>query len=135
MCIKLLKASVVFALLAILLGMPLLFTPHRIRPPYLAGIQKGMTEAEIEELLGAKSGNYDGYGPNGITTPGPSLGTVSEKKWCSRRGWVTVWFDRDGHVVGHSVDESDPVTWWAEICHRLVPPPTLTLQDRLGEDW
>jgi hypothetical protein len=32
MCAKLLKASVVFGLLAILLGMPLLLTPHRIRP-------------------------------------------------------------------------------------------------------
>jgi hypothetical protein len=138
MRIKLSKASIVFAVLAILVGMPLLLSTHRIRPPYLALIKEGMTEAEVDVLLGAKAGDYDGYGPNGRRGMDPSLRLLS-KKWCSRRGWIECWFDQSGRVARRpDIDDSMPVSWWTKITHRFLPPPNLKPDERGWDpdrDW
>ena len=124
---KLLKASVVFALLTILLGMPLLLTPHRIRRSTLALIKAGMTEAEVEELLGVKAGNYDGYYPGFANiahgfTPDPRL-PRPWKTWTSRHGCVEVWFDNQQRVSWHRVYGAAPGSWWVRLWEEFFPRP------------
>ena len=119
---KLLKASIIFALLAILLGMPLLLTPERIRPEIFARIQPGMTEAEVEELLGAKPGDYDGFRAVVHIRPrrDPFKGSCYYRAWGSRYGSVCVEF-HEGRVQRYSVDPSFPANWWGELIDRWFP--------------
>ena len=126
-----LKALILLALAVILLGMPLLLTGHRIRPATFERIQAGMSEVEVEELLGVKPGNYDGYS----LPPRPNLlGGQSPKVWCSRHGAVAVWFSDQGRVWARLAESSEPATWWARLGHRYFPP----LPDRhypLSDGW
>jgi hypothetical protein len=122
MCSKLLKASVIFGLLAILLGMPMLLTPHRIRPSSCDRITLGMTEQEVEDLLGAKAGNYDGYVPPLFAPTAFGLAAMRvPKTWCSRNGTVYVYFE-GGRVFHTAVGHAEPADWWAKMLHRLFPP-------------
>src|SRR5262245_4149428 len=107
MCTNLFKASVVLALLAILLGMPLLLTPHRIRPSTIALIKLGMSKMECEILLGVKPGHYDGYDYAGVQTQ------RDHQIWCSRNCAIVVIFDGDGRVESRMCFGSWPVSWLA----------------------
>jgi hypothetical protein len=122
----LLRAFVLLSLAVILLGMPMLFHPHRIRPESFERIRAGMTEAEVQELLGAPAGNYDGFKRSMIDIY-PVSGLVlpaepgDDKFWASRHGAVRVSFDNHGRVVDHRRHMSVASTWWARLWHRLVP--------------
>src|SRR5258708_5910741 len=118
---KLLKASVVFALLAILLGMPLLLQSHCIRPSSFRRIQIGMKEMQVEEILGAKAGCYGGYG-NPVWFKIWEVNGDRVKAWSGRYGSYVVHFDEQNRMQQGWPAESVPVTWWATICHRFLPP-------------
>lgn len=122
MCAKLLKGSVIFALLAILLGMPLLLTPHRIRPSSLARIHAGMTESAVIDVLGVPPGEYDGYTPSNLYLGGGMVGGPIQRAWCSRHGCTVVSFDENNLVIGKIVGLSKPDNWWARFWHRFLPP-------------
>ena len=133
-----LKALVLVSLAVILLGMPLLLTPHRIRPSSFARIQTGMTEAPIVELFGAQAGCYDGYGPAGFfyvmeeRTGGAERSRVPSgysQVWCSRQGSILVIFGDDRCVCETVTAPSEPVTWWARVLDRFLPPPSETETD------
>ena len=120
---NLLKASVVLALLAILLGMPLLVSPHRVRPSRFQAIGVGMTLAEVEETMCAKPGHYDGYEPQYYGIRGVAIERWEDKHlWCSRYGWIEIFFDRQDRVIQLHTGWSQPETWWARLWHRLAPP-------------
>ncbi len=126
---KLLKASVIFALLAVLLGMPLLLAPHRIRPSSFARIGVGMTELEVEQLLGASAGNYDGYGTREVFFANIGFDLTSSddgrvKTWASRHGAVEVHFDERQRLRSRVVYRSVPINWWTNVVDYLFPRPT-----------
>jgi hypothetical protein len=57
---RLRRAAILVLLVLITLFFPLLAPPaHRIDDTHFALIQEGMTEAEVEAILGAPAGNYD----------------------------------------------------------------------------
>ena len=116
---RLLIPLVVFALVAILIAMPLLISTNRIQPHYFAQIRVGMTDAEVYELLGLPPGNYDGYTRNSLF-PGGFGGGRDQRTWCSRHGSMLVFFDRDKRVSGRMVGDSVPTTWWARLAHGLL---------------
>ena len=145
---KLLKASVIFAVLAILLGMPLLLAQHRIRPANFALIERGMTEPEVEKLLGAKAGDYDGYrswlvfhGNIALVRSAKGDDVLwSVKTWASRHGAVAVWFDERHRVDSSDVYSTVPVSWWASLLERVFPrpsppPPPPAEPDYISVDW
>jgi len=121
-----LKALVLFSLAVILLGMPLLLSPNSIRPSRFWLVKTGMTEAQIEEILGAKAGNYDGYTSWVFRTWSyPVEPEPNQRWWCSRHGAIHVWFDEQGLVEQSMEVHSEPATWWAKLWHRFAPPQQL----------
>src|SRR5262245_5433569 len=123
-----LKLILLLSLLVILLGMPLLLEPHRIRPSSFACIRLGMTELDVEQLLGAKAGNYDGYVPVLFQPTVFGLAAMrSPKTWCARCGTLCIWFDEGGRVFHATVGDSEPAAWWARIWNRYFPPPEIDL--------
>src|SRR5687768_11895954 len=119
---RLLKAFVVGSLLIILLGMPLLFESHRIRPSSARRIKAGMAIAEVVELLGAQPGCYDGYDPSSYGNFGRYHLAPGTAVWCSRHCWIVVMCDKRGSVLNWTVGRSEPATWLAKLWHRLAPP-------------
>lgn len=116
---SLLKALVLFFLAVILLGMPLLLgDTHSIRPSSFRQIQAGMSLSEVERLLGAKEGEYDGYGPLGYFCYLPAPGQW-HRSWYSRHGGIRVVFDDQDRVCWCSNQGSRPITWWARLWDRL----------------
>jgi hypothetical protein len=123
MRIKLSKASIVFAVLAILVGMPLLLAPHRIRPSIWERIKDGMTEQEVEELLGAKAENYDGYVSRlRLSVVWRGGQEPPSQRWSSRHGAARVWFN-EGRVCFINTGPSDPDAWWARLWARFAKLP------------
>lgn len=122
----LLRAFILISLAVILLVMPLLLTPHRIRPAIFALIERGMTEAEVVELLGAESGSYDGYRSVFMTAaPVTSADDILQrptKTWISRHGAVDVEFDEQLRVHRSVAYGSMPQSWWARILERILHP-------------
>jgi hypothetical protein len=120
---KLLKASVVLALLAIVLGMSLFFTGHCIRREFFERIRRGMTEVEVEAVLGAKSGDYDGFTvgefPGALLPLHPNPLVV--KFWASRQCGIAVIFNEYGRVTNCALGSSRPATRWGELQHRWLP--------------
>jgi hypothetical protein len=116
------KALVLFSLSVILLGMPLLLSPNSIRPSRFGLVKYGMTEAQIEEILGATAGDYDGYRSFCARQwTYPYRPEPNQKWWCSRHGALHVWFDEQGRVEQLMETESEPATWWAMLWHRFAP--------------
>ena len=119
---RLLKALVVGCLLIIVFGMPLLLSPHRIRPSSARRIAIGMTIPEVVELLGAQPGCYDGYASfSGHYGPYPPPRGIAV--WCSRHCWIAVRLDERGRVLSWMAGKSSPVTSLAKLWDRLAPPP------------
>ena len=117
---KLLKASVVFALLAILSGLFVSFIRHRIEPSSFPLIRHNMSESEVEHVLGGPAGNYDGYRQSGLFFASVIPTTWVSKIWCSRKGAVRVLFDAEGRVMTWTTGEAYPDTWLAKLGDRWI---------------
>jgi hypothetical protein len=73
---------------------------HRITEENIKLIKKGMTEEEVEAILGSKAGSIpDGtlHAPNSLTVD--SIDTRSSKHWVGKDVDVSVGFDADGRVT------------------------------------
>jgi hypothetical protein len=79
-------------------GLLLFARPHRIDVAHSLLVQEGMSEAEVEEILGVPAGDYDGYEKHGgfcaFSVVGLGAGDVPKvkKTWTSRRGSIEVEF-------------------------------------------
>jgi hypothetical protein len=88
----------------------LLFLPeHRISPETYKMIQEGMTEAEVERLLGVPPGNYSFPRMHSFVN-GPGLHASSNKyvEWTANCGQIRACFDHAGKVRWarfHSVND------------------------------
>jgi hypothetical protein len=125
-------------LFAALLVAGIIFSSWLCRPgpPYVSPeieeqIQVGMTQRQVEELLGAPAGDYTTrravYG--GLQrlplNPDFPFGTPSRKSyllkaWTTNHGEMKVLFDQRGHVVGKAFNE--PV-----VCESLLEAALTTL--------
>ena len=127
---KSLQAIILLALPAILLGLPLLLTSHRIRFDMLEKTRgKSLIEPEYDELFGVGPGFYDGYEPSPriqvhLDRPGQHAST-----WCSRYGWIVIWFDAESKPTEFFVGPSAPVTWWAKLTDRF------SSSEYVYQDW
>jgi hypothetical protein len=98
--------ALIFLLVAYLVlrpGMP----KHNIdRAGYLE-IDKGMTLAEVEAILGVPAGDY---------TTGPTTSFrngwhgAGDKEWASHKGVISVWFDPQGKIMDKDFSAVTPVT-------------------------
>ena len=92
-------------------------------------IQEGMSQAEVEAILGGPPGDYSsrkwagetrvGF-PGGILSIGP-LDNDRAKNWSGEELTITLWFDPAGRVIGRSASP--------EVVHRA------TLKGRLYRWW
>lgn len=66
-------------------------------------IESGMTQAQVESLLGGPPGRYgNSTGQGSMTMEGhffPSQQKTTVKKWNDKTHWFEVYFDSDGRVV------------------------------------
>jgi hypothetical protein len=104
----------------------------RLRSENYAQIQIGMTQAEVEELLGAPPGDY---GKFLFERPGfPSLETLEDftrrfprwrylsraETWVDDRNRIVIWFDADNVVCAHRTTPGfHRVGVFKEMCSRL----------------
>ena len=75
----------------------------RIHTENYLHIRRGMSQAEVEELLGGPPGNYGSSSPRWTPpgpTPAPPLGSV-ERVWRDDSNRIAIQFDIEGRVVGH----------------------------------
>jgi hypothetical protein len=74
---------------------------HQLRPDAFARIKNGMTQAEVEALVGGPPGNY-GFCTNGMSSLEGVLvpGGCIEKCWWDDSHQFEVWFDSNNRVVG-----------------------------------
>src|SRR5262249_15470800 len=88
---------------------------HNINLATVERIQKGMTLAEVEAILGVPAGDYT-TGPttshcNGWMGPG-------DKEWAGDEGVIAVWFDREGKISGADFAPVSPrtgLTWFEKL--------------------
>jgi hypothetical protein len=94
-------------------------------------IQQGMTEWEVDDIVGARPGGYELF-----IAPGDRLernwGTPERwASWGNRDGILTVAFDAEGRVCGKGLEHHPsaegvlqspaPRGWWARLVRRAVP--------------
>jgi hypothetical protein len=92
-----------FIVIAIAAGQQLIpFANPRISQAVCEKIREGMTESDVEELIGAPAGDYT----TGPVTRAPCLGTgyvvvecETRKEWISDQGAIVVRFDQNKKVV------------------------------------
>jgi hypothetical protein len=60
-------------------------------------IQPGMTEVEVEEVMGLPPGNYSDYAE--VRRGGVDSTESRVRRWIWNDATVKVWFDVDGHVI------------------------------------
>jgi hypothetical protein len=122
------RAFVVFviAVAAAGLGFWLVLPRHRIDREHYLMVKEGMTEEEVEELLGAPPGNYDGYVERGQFWTVEYVGDVVNyfpSVWAGRHGTIRVYFVQ-GSQGTRSADctfyPSLPETWFARLTHSII---------------
>ena len=90
-------------LAGVILSFVWLRASQRLNVENFSQIQQGMTQAEVEKLLGGPPGNYGRYSEKSgfMTLEGyfAPAGSV-EKVWCNDKHRFEVYFDQDGQVVG-----------------------------------
>jgi hypothetical protein len=104
------------ATVCVCLGAAWFYLPLQLRPEAFARIKNGMTQAEVERLVGGPPGNY-GMWKNGFTTadaviPPGGPGSI-EERWYDDSHCFVVWFDSNSRVVavGQRVWHSMPPEW------------------------
>jgi hypothetical protein len=75
---------------------------RRLNRAGLSQLRLGMTQAQVESLLGGPPGNYGRYARGMMTLEGYSAppGAV-ERIWCDDSNRLEIYFDAEGRVVGH----------------------------------
>ena len=67
-------------------------------------IQEGMTEMEVDAIVGGRQGNYNPgnfiTGQEDAEFPMTFVGAAKRKKWTGGQGVILVFFDGAGKVVG-----------------------------------
>jgi hypothetical protein len=74
---------------------------HRINQESIKLIEIGMTQSEVEALLGAPPGNYSVGGISAHAIPPPPY---RREDWIGDECAVDVYFDSSGNVIGVSVN-------------------------------
>lgn len=95
---------------AVLVGVWLARAPaHRITFENLKEIRAGLTEQEVETILGAPAGDYS----NGRTRMwgGVSIPRGVNKSWIADDCAIEVAFAPNGRVGGISITDARPETW------------------------
>jgi hypothetical protein len=117
---------------------------HRIDPAHFERIKKGMAAADVDAILGAPPGHYDGaepdYGLHAYRFLRPMKATimlggtktirytltsirlwdldgdgVASAQWVSRHGVFTIYFDSDGTVRSKQSGEARVVPPWERL--------------------
>jgi hypothetical protein len=123
---KLLKAILVFGLLAILLGMPMLLTSHTIDERHFMMVRNDMTMDEVVEVFGVPPGSYDGAineNSYGVWQDGIDFDRQCPHifEWTSRRGSYLIYFSDQppaGRVTKGRIEGSivlglrERCSWW-----------------------
>jgi hypothetical protein len=112
---------------AVLLGgyLVLWLTAPRHRVSHLGweGIEVGMTQTEVEQVLGGPPGNYAST-PYGIMRRQiVPQGATSLKEWRGEEGVIDVWFGLDGKVVD---------AYWVELGYPIHESLLTRLRRWLG---
>jgi hypothetical protein len=102
--------------------------PPELSVENVARIREGMTELEVEGIVGARSGGYGIF-----WGPGHSLSEewgkpVRSRRWSDETGYLTVGFGADGRVC-KKVYQYHPTSqrptrrasWWEKLIRRSVP--------------
>src|SRR5262249_22162996 len=103
---------------------------HHIDHNHYKLIQPGMTEAQVEAILGVPAGDYDGYESCGFAFFWMSTGDqkLNRKTWASRECCILITFDAaqpGNRVLQADFCSSYPVTWWAKRSRRAEGDPAL----------
>jgi hypothetical protein len=81
-----------------------LYVHHRSSLPIdkdtCARVERGMTRAEVEAILGGPAGSYTGgFSQMEISVPLTVVGSASRQQWTGTRGVLIVFFDEHGKVM------------------------------------
>lgn len=117
----------VLAIVAAGLGYWLLIQRHHIDHAHYLLLSDGMTEAEVEKLLGVPPGNYDGYVERSqfwhVEYLGEDIVDYYPRVWAGRRGTIRVYFVKDSKGIT-SRDfyfyHSEPSTWFARMAQNVL---------------
>jgi hypothetical protein len=112
-------------------GFCLLGPRHHIDREHFDLIKEGMTEVEVESILGAPAGNYDGFVETGHFWHVEFLMEERDscyKVWTSRHGAIRIYFTFPAAPAKQSKENSEvaachfyasaPNTWFARIMAR-----------------
>src|SRR4051812_42356021 len=90
---------------------------HHINPETIACIEEGMTERDVEELLGVPAGDYATRPVSGRFFEGSTpRGRGVMKKWQADEATIWVWFDEEAKVTATFV----PIVYFREVEHFLT---------------
>jgi hypothetical protein len=116
----------VAVLLTVVIGIGLLWPrPHRINQAGFDRITEGMTQREVEEVLGRPPGDYtDRRDPSYVLNWHKGASHRLEE-WLSDDGLGLAGFDEDGRVVEKDFFSADnwPERPWKERVRRALPVP------------
>lgn len=98
--------------------------PKRLLVENFPQVRVGMTQSEVETLLGGRAGNYGRY-PDGVfaTSDEAFVSTAGpiRKDWCDDSHWFQIYFDTQGRVVAKYQQSSyqqlpgPPVSHWQRL--------------------
>jgi hypothetical protein len=105
--------------------------PRQLQTQNFPSVRAGMTQAEVERLLGGPPGKYGRYA-NGICGPPTAEGFLVppgsvEKIWCDDANWFEIYFDAQGRVVARykraGYQQRPPewplAAWWRMLRRQL----------------
>lgn len=99
-------------LVALVLGAFVFSRPRpQIDPATAAQLKGGMTEAEVDAVIGAPEGHYGpGFllGRRDFDVFKTLAGAAKRKKWTGEHGIILVWFDNQGRML---LAEFIPAPW------------------------
>ena len=105
-------AGLTLAMISGFVGLLFLLPDPPVSTARFAKVQKGMTQAEVEELLGGPPGDYQtGRGSGMFVIDFLSPGDSVSKEWTGDDGVALVAFDRSGRVVTCQFFESARRDW------------------------
>jgi hypothetical protein len=97
--------------------------PPRINLDSFARIQPGMTQAEVEAILGVPPGDYAAAGsvrPTLGVNPNELPAGARREDWWAEEAAVAVWFGQDGRVVNATAASWTTDSPWLERVRRWL---------------